>query len=143
MPDAFEERRCTVRVLAAERTFWEKATILHSHHHREGTHAGERISRHYYDLVRLAGSPNGAAALNDIDLLERVVEHKKLFFPSAWAHYDSARPGSIRLLPREDQVRSLRADYERMQPMFFATPPTFDAILERLRVLENQINGER
>jgi hypothetical protein len=142
IPDAFAERRCTVRVLAAERTFWEKATILHSHHHREGTHSGERISRHYYDLVRLADSRHGAAALNDIDLLEHVVEHKKLFFPSAWAHYDSARPGSIRLLPREDQLRSLRMDYERMRGMFFAAPPTFDAMLEHLRVLEDQINGQ-
>jgi hypothetical protein len=71
------------------------------------------------------------------------IDRISLSTPSAWAHYDTARPGSIRLLPRDDQLRSLRMDYERMQGMFFATPPTFDAILERLRVLENLINVGR
>jgi hypothetical protein len=143
MPEAFEQRSCRVHALAAERTFWEKATILHSHYHRDAAHSGERISRHYYDLVRLADSAHGPSALADTDLLKTVVDHKKLFFPSSWANYDTAVPGSIHLVPRDDQLRPLRGDYERMQPMFFATPPTFDSIVERLRSLEEQIHGKR
>lgn len=32
-PGVFKDAECKVRVLAAERTFWEKATILHMWHH--------------------------------------------------------------------------------------------------------------
>lgn len=28
-PDVFEQRECAVKVIRAERTFWEKATIVH------------------------------------------------------------------------------------------------------------------
>ena len=33
-PDVFEQPECMVRVIKAERTFWEKATILHHEAHR-------------------------------------------------------------------------------------------------------------
>ena len=33
-PKVFERQECLVRVLKAERTFWEKATILHQEAHR-------------------------------------------------------------------------------------------------------------
>jgi hypothetical protein len=34
LPDVFSIRTCRVRTLAAERTFWEKATLLHAEYHR-------------------------------------------------------------------------------------------------------------
>ena len=33
--DYFEKPNCQVLALAPERTFWEKATILHAENHRE------------------------------------------------------------------------------------------------------------
>ena len=54
----FEQRECVVRVIKAERTFWEKATILHHEAHRpEGNAQPPRYSRHYYDLAKMAQSP--------------------------------------------------------------------------------------
>ena len=42
-----------LRVLAARRTFWEKATILHAEYYRPSDKAtGERLSRHYSDLAQ-------------------------------------------------------------------------------------------
>lgn len=55
-PQGFREASCTVKVLSVERTFWEKATILHAEFHRPPDKAmPERFSRHYsdlYDLIR-------------------------------------------------------------------------------------------
>jgi hypothetical protein len=48
-PKAFAETDCAVVAIDAERTFWEKATILHQEAHRPGT-IPARYSRHYYDL---------------------------------------------------------------------------------------------
>jgi len=45
----------SVRVLGAERTFWEKATILHAISH--GSKLRTRMSRHYYDVFEMIGSP--------------------------------------------------------------------------------------
>src|SRR5262249_39635087 len=49
-PQAFKEPACKVRVLAAERTFWEKVTILHRWYHRADKTFPDRQSRHYYDV---------------------------------------------------------------------------------------------
>jgi hypothetical protein len=97
-PKAFDEQDCTVVAIDAERTFWEKATILHQEAHRPGT-IPARYSRHYYDLYKLDGSPVKNAALADRALLQAVVEFKERFYYSSWAHYDLARPGSFRLVP--------------------------------------------
>jgi hypothetical protein len=57
-PQVFARRECAVRVIKAERTFWEKATILHHEAHRpEGNPQPSRYSRHYYDLARMAAAP--------------------------------------------------------------------------------------
>ena len=60
-----------------------------------------RYSRHYYDLFKLAGSPVKDQALSDFKLLEDVVAFKQRFYPSGWARYDLAQPGSFRLIPNQ------------------------------------------
>ncbi|MCG8429851.1 MAG: nucleotidyl transferase AbiEii/AbiGii toxin family protein, partial [Candidatus Omnitrophica bacterium] len=109
-----------VRVLAAERSFWEKATILHMiHNYPEGRNVPPRMSRHYYDLFAMADTPIYRKSLEKITLLKDVSEHKALFFKANWAHYEEARPGGLRLSPREDQISQLKTDYRQMQEMFF------------------------
>ena len=90
-PDAFTEAAsCRVRVLDARRTFWEKATLLHAEFHRQADRgSAEGYTRHYYDLYRLSQVEIGRQALERTELLERVVMHKRLFFASAWAHYET------------------------------------------------------
>ena len=67
----------------------EKATILHAEHHRPADKAPVAgMSRHYFDLYQLSRQEIGRQALDRADLLARVVAHKRLFFASAWAHYE-------------------------------------------------------
>lgn len=139
-PKAFVEPDCAVIAIDAERTFWEKATILHQEAHRPGT-VPARYSRHYYDLYKLARNPTKDAALANRDLLQAVVEFKERFYYSSWAHYDEARPGSFRLLPSEKQREALERDYRAMRDMFYKEPPAFGEILSALQALENEINA--
>ena len=67
--------------------------------------------------------------------------HKSVFFKTAWARYDTARPGTLRLTPSDKTVRELRQDYLGMQPMFFRTPTPFEEILSSLPEMEAQINS--
>lgn len=132
---------CSVRVLSAERTFWEKATILHMiYYYPSKKNVPPRMSRHYYDIYAMADSSIYKRALESISLLIHVAEHKTLFFKANWAHYEEAIPGTLRLLPRDDQVSQLKNDYRQMQQMFFEAPPSFDQIIEKLRGIEKQIN---
>ena len=131
----------SVRVLAAERTFWEKATILHMiYHYPSEKNVPLRMSRHYHDIYAMADSPIYKRALESISLLKHVADHKTLFFKANWAHYDEAKPGTLRLVPRDNQVSQLKNDYRQMQQMFFEEPPSFERIIERLRGTEEQIN---
>jgi hypothetical protein len=140
-PELFENPDCPVIAIAAERTFWEKATILRQEAHRPGL-IPARHSRHYYDLYKLVLSPIRDKALADIPLLQAVVEFKDRFYPSAWARYDLAKPGSFRLLPTTDeQISRLEGDYREMQMMLFGDPPSFSSIVAELRNFERQINA--
>lgn len=136
------EPRITVKALAAERTFWEKATILHALAHRDPSKPfGNRQSRHYADLTSLAESNIKSSALADLPLLEAVAQHKAIFFAAAWAHYDTARPGSLKLAPPSVLEPALRKDYESMREMFFNEPLSFDEMMTRVRALEIEINA--
>ena len=136
----FAEPECQVIATSAERTFWQKATILHQQAHRTGP-MPLRYSRHYYDLYKLAGSPLLTSAIADLQLLRDVVAFKQRFYPSGWARYEDAVPGSFKLIPADAHLAELRRDYSSMEVMIHGQIPDFDQIIVALRHLEDQING--
>jgi hypothetical protein len=140
-PAAFPDAALTVPVLDIERTFWEKATILHAEAHRPSDKpTPERFSRHYADLAALAQHSTGIAAVSRDDLRARVVAHKQVFFPAAWASYETAVPGTLKLIPPETRLTPLAADYRAMEDMFFQKPPTWPEIIAVLTALEVRLN---
>ena len=142
-PNVFSDKKeCEVIALKAERTFWEKATILHQEANRsKDSPFPPRFSRHYYDLAMLAKSPLRGKALQDYDLLKDVRQHKKLFFRCGWAKYDDAKPGTLKLIPPDFRLPDLQKDYDKMQIMMFGKSPTFQEIMDILVELESAING--
>jgi hypothetical protein len=140
-PEVVADGDVTVVALLAKRTFWEKATILHAEHYRPPDRAlPDRYSRHYYDVAMLAEGAIRAEVLADRDLLAQVVRHKETFYPSAWARYDLARAGTLRLGPVENRVAALERDYRSMGVMIFGQPPVFAGVMETLAALEEEIN---
>ncbi len=145
VPEVFRQSTTTLPTISAERTFWEKATILHQEAHRGlGKPLPPRYSRHYYDLYRLTLLPTiRDSALARIDLLDEVAEFKIRFYRCPWARYEQAKPGSLRLLPPSHHVKDLQKDYAAMSEMLFGDIPSFSAIMEGLRHLEATINAIR
>ncbi len=141
-PQLFRRPQTTVKAIKAERTFWEKATILHQEAHRPQDKLQPlRYSRHYYDLMRMAQAPLKSKAIADLDLLRDVVAFKTKFYPCSWARYDKAIPGTFKLLPTVDRLAHLKKDYGQMQIMIFGVAPSFDQIIDELNKLENEINS--
>lgn len=132
-----------VTVLSPARTFWEKATLIHVECHRRRLAAGpERLSRHWFDLACLARHDAGRAALADRALLEDVVRHKTVFFNAGYANYDRCLDGRLRLVPDDDRIAGLRSDYGAMRTagLIGGDAPVFEALIDRLRTLEAEIN---
>lgn len=134
-----------VTLIAAERTFWEKALILHGiycGYRDEKRKPGENnlISRHYYDVAMMRDRPEGLKAVRDIALLTKVREHKLLLFKRGWEKLEEAKPSSIRLVPQDDIKDDLAKDYEAMSGMMFGDAPDFGWVLGEIATLEEAIN---
>ena len=137
----FSDLQTEVVALEIERTFWEKATILHAEFHRPSDKIQPpRYARHYADFAALWIHASGAEASRQLDLLERVRQHKSRFFASCWANYATAVPGSLRLMPPENRLAELRADYEAMRPMFINQPLPFNQLIAVLQEAEQTLN---
>lgn len=100
-----------------------------------------RISRHLYDFFQLLNSPIKEKALSDLALLNRVADHKKIYFASAWANYETARKGTLRLSPLGRVLAELERDYELMATMFYGRPrPNWNLILKTVEEFQQEFN---
>ena len=144
LTDGLNYPRAAVTVLSAERTFWEKATLVHVECHRRPlANRPDRLSRHWFDLVCFSGHDLGLAALANRALLEDVVRHNSVFFHAGYAHYNHCLDGRLRLVPDDDQLGGMRSDYEAMRTggMLGDRAMECDELLERIRMLEAEANG--
>ncbi len=143
LPTLDDGKERIVRALSPERTFWEKAMILHQEAHRISGSVPRRYSRHYYDIVKIYRSPIGEKTISNIDLMDEVRTFTEAFYNRAWAKFQEAKPGTFRLRPNESQIEALRKDYQEMGKMIFdKNAPSFDEILAALAEIEKKINGE-
>lgn len=140
---SFNDLSAPVLALDVARTFWEKAIILHAEYHRpEKLDIRDRFARHYSDFAALWNQGTArAAGLSRLDLLTDVALHKSRYFGSAWASYDSAKWGSLKLAPPGFRWAAIEADYVKMRPMFLDEPVPFADLMQQLAAAEETINA--
>lgn len=142
-PQLMPEGPFPVRVLAAERTFWEKACLLHEETFRPADKPRKlRMARHYYDLWCLLRAGVGDRAIVDTAIFERVAEHREVFFRYSWVDYSTHKPGTFRLSPPAEHLANWRADYQEMLgPMFFGETPSFEEMMTAAAKFEKAFNA--
>ena len=135
-----------VPTIAAERTFWEKALILHGQ--RSGFDGKGRIpddrhkvSRHYYDVARIADTDVADNALANLELLESARQQELLLFRVAWKRIEEARPRTFRIVPIEGLRAAVERDYDQMRAMVLGETPEFTAVVDSLERLEGRLNA--
>jgi hypothetical protein len=142
LPDLIDENEIEIKVLNIERTFREKATILHMYaHFPDGKSVPVRQSRHYYDFYCLLESKFKNESEKLIDLLIRVAEHKSIYFRAGWASYETAKKGTLKLLPPQRILLEMEDDYEKMSEMFFNEQPSWTQIIEAIGDFEKEFNN--
>ena len=140
-PQLFALPSTLVATAAPERTFWEKATILHQEANRpEGKAMPRRYARHYYDMYKLGHSCVAERAIAQPELLAKVVAFKEKFYRTPWSKLPDAKPGTLKLSPQPERLAELESDYDSMRPMIFGEVPAFNEIVAFMGGLENRIN---
>jgi hypothetical protein len=134
-----------VTTVAAERTFWDKVVILHGQRawfQRRGElrQQGQRVSRHYYDVHRLAESPLLASAMGMPDLARDCARHARMFFGNPDMDLERAVPGNLAIAPADGMVEAIAGDYARMSNMIFGPRPQIAAVLASIARVEGMAN---
>ena len=133
-------------VMAAERTFWEKATAAHVYC-LQGRLRGDRYSRHWYDLAALAKTTHFASAASNHELARQVAEHKSMFFAEkdvdgGKVDYFQATSGDLRFIPQGPSLDALEKDYAAMleDGLLAFEQPTFETVMESCAAIQDEIN---
>ncbi len=145
-----DRNRIEVRNIVAiepERTFWEKMLILHGYasYKQDGAARANdqnRLSRHYYDVAKIAQSEQGTSYLNLRDLGIEVRDHCDRTYRRATQPLDDFDFGRIKLIPEGDALKRLEADYADMQSMIFGEIPKFEVIMATVRDIETRCNAD-
>ena len=134
-----------ITTVEAQRTFWDKVVILHGlrrwHDHRgQLRHAGQRVSRHYYDVFKLLQSPIGAAAVANRQLGTDCARHARMFFSSPDFDLDDAVAGVLSIAPAEAMLDPLARDYDAMTSMIMGQAPAFGDVVSVILDFETAIS---
>ena len=133
-------------VMRPERTFWEKATAVHVFCLRTSG-GSDRLSRHWYDLVRLDESEFGAQALDDKQVARQVAMLKNTFYRTnddegQWIDFQAVVSGSLRLVPEGERRESVAEDYGNMKSsgMLPQDAESFDDLMTKCKDIEQHLN---
>jgi len=140
------EENCEVLTIQPQRTLIEKILLLHEEYNRDelAKMRTERISRHYYDLFQLSRQDFSLSTLHDNKFIEEIIEHRKYYSRLKRFNYDTLKRGSIRIIPSDDILKALERDYEIMEAeMIYGNPPTFEEIIQAMKILQDEINSEK
>jgi hypothetical protein len=136
----------TPRTMLPKRTFWEKATAVHVF--CKGDLKGDRLSRHWCDLVRLDEAGFAQAAFDDAALAREVADWKAKFFRAKdrngnWVDYGAAVSGQLQLVPDAKGLKELEADYKKMVEagLLWGDVEEFDELMELCADLQKRANS--
>jgi Nucleotidyl transferase AbiEii toxin, Type IV TA system len=134
------------RVMLPTRTFWEKATAIHVFC-KQGT-VGDRLSRHWHDLVRLDDAGYAQKAFDDRALANAVAELKGKFFREKDRDgnpidYAAAVSGALQLVPDAEALKALEADYKKMADdgILLDDVEPFADLIKRCADIEHRANA--
>ena len=134
----FAEAPFKVWAVSPHRTFLEKIFLLHEEFAKPTEEIrAERMSRHMYDLERMMRTPIAKEALQDTELYNAVIEHRRKFIGLRGFDYSTLQPDKLNILPPTPEIEQLwKEDYRRMRDtMIYGESVEFDELKYRLNTL--------
>lgn len=125
-----------------EKTFLEKAFLLHELFTTEGCNIANRKSRHLYDLMRMMDEPFAKDAVINEDLWESIRHHRELFTSVKGVDYKNDIRRNIVLIPPRNVMKIWKDDFNAMQEsMMYGEPISFDKLLYRMQELQDRFHS--
>lgn len=136
-----DEAVAEIATISPARTFLEKAFLLCEEYQRRNPRT-LRMSRHLYDLEKLMDTEYGRAALRDIGLYHKIVEHRQKFYHVGGVNYALDLPERIVFCPTGEVRERLRTDYDNMRSSFiYGDALEFDELIKRIEELQERFRS--
>jgi hypothetical protein len=125
-----------------QRTFLEKIFLLHEEFSQKPEKIRiDRLSRHLYDIVRLMDTKHGIAAIQDRELYNNIVAHRKKFNQIRGLDYGNHTPDKIKIIPPDNIIKDYENDYTEMTKfMIYGEALTFEGLIKKVSELQTRIN---
>ncbi|TDN94983.1 nucleotidyltransferase AbiEii toxin of type IV toxin-antitoxin system [Salegentibacter sp. 24] len=143
-PDSdYFEQHIEIPSVLPERTFLEKLFLLHEEFQRPKSKIRvNRLSRHLYDIFRLAKTKHATDAVQNKELYEIIVAHRYTFTKVGGVNYNLHHPKFIRPIPPNEFIKSWEIDYKTMQEqMIYGDSPKFEDLIEEVERFIQQLNS--
>jgi hypothetical protein len=138
---AYEETPFELAIVEPRKTFLEKAFLLHEEFSKaDKTQIRiERMSRHLYDLVAMMRDNVLKDALNDHQLYENLITHRKRYIGAVWADYSTLPHHTISFLPPAHILAAYEQDYEEMRrEMIYGETLSFGELMAQIKILQGK-----
>lgn len=130
-----------VTTAVIEKTFLEKAFLIHELFTTNAGAIASRKSRHLYDLEKMMDEPFAAKAIQDDEMWESISHHRQVFTSMADVDYTPDIRKRIVLVPPQPFIREWRDDYDAMRnTMIFGPSLPFDDLISRISTLEKRFH---
>ena len=139
----FTEPSFEVRAVVPQRTFLEKLFLLHEEFAKtQADIRVDRMSRHIYDICKMADTPIADQALADKDLYLSVMVHRRTFIGLRGFNYQTLLPQTLNIIPPAEVRDAWKEDYQSMQEsMIYEESPSFEQLIGKLTALNQRINA--
>ena len=146
LPNAeFSDKEFQVKAVLPQRTMLEKAFLLHEM--LQSPTSGKeinRMSRHLYDLEKLMDNSYCNNVLNDSNLYNNIIKHRKQFTSMSGVDYATHQPETICFVPTEEVLKNWEKDYQLMQEnMIYGDSLSFKELIIRIRELNLRFNSTK
>jgi hypothetical protein len=131
---SFVEESFDVSTTNPQKTFIEKLILLHEEFEKPKEKIRYlRMSRHFYDIRQILNSEYGQAALQNTELFESIIAHRKVLTPMKTTNYENLTLHSLNIIPPDDFLGSYKSDYKEMQEnMIHGESLDFDTLLNEI-----------
>jgi hypothetical protein len=130
------------RTVRPTRTFLEKAFLLCEEFQKDKPRT-LRITRHLYDLYKLAQTPFAKEAMEDVELYHKIVQHREAYYHIKYVDYSMLLPNAISFVPPENLIGDYKADYLMMlqEYIYDDQAPGFEELLDIMTQLQSQFRN--
>ena len=141
----FADKSIQIPSVLPKRTLLEKLYLLHEEFQRPPEKIRvDRLSRHLYDIEKLAKTPHAKEALQDNHLQKQIIEHRKAFMRVGGVDYDSHYPPHLNPIPPDALLKKWERDYKVMQQdMIYGNSLPFKSMVKAVKEFVASYNDEK